>query len=88
MARTKSAILSPADKKAASASIKTEIKSAKDNLKQLAGIRKEADKAYATAGKAHVAALKENDKAASVAEKSLASLEGKLEALSPAKVEA
>lgn len=78
MARAQSAVLSPADKKAALATLKTEIKSAKDNIKQLAGIRKEADKVFAAAGKAHVTALKENDKAVAGANKALAALEAKL----------
>jgi hypothetical protein len=81
MARPKSVILSKDEKKAVVAELKLKIKAAKDNSKQLAGIRKEADKAFALAGKAHVATLKENDKAVGSAEKELFSLEAQLNAL-------
>ena len=50
-------------------------------MKQLAGIRKEADKAFAAASKTHVAALKDNDKASEKANKELAALEAQLKAL-------
>lgn len=82
MARPKSVVLSKDEKKSVIADLKTKIKAAKDNVKQLAGIRKEADKTFATAGKAHVAALKENDKAAAAANKALVELEAQLAALS------
>lgn len=81
MARPKSVVLSKDEKKAVVVELKAKIKAAKDNVKQLAGVRKEADKAYAAAGKAHVAALKENDKAAAAATKSLGDLEAQLAAL-------
>ena len=81
MARPKSIVLTKEEKKAVTAELKTKIKAAKDNVKQLAGIRKEADKAFAAASKAHVAALKENDKAAEKAAKELAALEAQLTAL-------
>ena len=81
MARPKSVVLSKDEKKAVVTELKAKIKAAKDNLKQLAGIRKEADKTYAAAGKAHVAALKENDKATAAASKSVAELEAQLNAL-------
>ena len=89
MARSiKSAVLSKDDTKALITATKAEIKAAKDNAKQLAGIRKEADKVFATAGKAHIAALKENDKAVTASEKTLATLQAKLDTLVPAKVPA
>lgn len=81
MARPKSVILSKDEKKSIVAELKTKIKAAKDNSKQLAGIRKEADKALAAANKAHIAALKENDKAIAAAAKEVASLEAQLNAL-------
>lgn len=81
MARPKSIVLTKEEKKAVTAELKTKIKAAKDNVKQLAGIRKEADKAFAAASKAHVTALKENDKAAEKAAKELAALEAQLTAL-------
>lgn len=81
MARPKSVVLSKDEKKAVVTDLKAKIKAAKDNIKQLAGIRKEADKTYADAGKAHVAALKENDKAAAAANKAVVDLEAQLAAL-------
>ena len=81
MARPKSIILSKDEKKSIVAELKAKIKAAKDNIKQLAGIRKEADKALAAADKAHIAALKENDKAAAAAVKEVVSLEAQLNAL-------
>ena len=81
MARAKSVVLTKEEKKAVMTELKGKIKAAKDNVKQLAGIRKEADKAFAAASKAHVAALKENDKAAEKAAKELAALEAQLTAL-------
>lgn len=82
VARPKSVVLSKDEKKSVIADLKTKIKATKDNVKQLAGIRKEADKTFATACKAHVAALKENDKAAAAANKALVELEAQLAALS------
>ena len=81
MARPKSIVLTKEEKKAVTAELKTKIKAAKDNVKQLAGIRKEADKAFAAASKTHVAALKDNDKASEKANKELAALEAQLKAL-------
>ena len=81
MARAKSVVLTKEEKKAVMTELKGKIKAAKDNVKQLAGIRKEANKAFAAASKAHVAALKENDKAAEKAAKELAALEAQLTAL-------
>lgn len=81
MARPKTVLLNKDEKKAVVADLKARIKAAKDNVKQLAGIRKEADKMYAAASKVHVAALKENDKAAASASKELAGLEAQLGAL-------
>ena len=92
MARPKSIVLTKEEKKAVTAELKTKIKAAKDNVKQLAGIRKEAnkqlagirkeaDKTFAAASKAHVAALKDNDKASEKANKELAALEAQLKAL-------
>ena len=81
MARAKSVVLTKEEKKAVMTELKGKVKAAKDNVKQLAGIRKEADKAFAAASKAHVAALKENDKAAEKAAKELAALEAQLTAL-------
>ena len=78
MARPKSIVLTKEEKKAVTAELKTKIKAAKDNVKQLAGIRKEADKAFAAASKTHVAALKDNDKASEKANKELAALEAQL----------
>ena len=57
MARAKSVVLTKEEKKAVMTELKGKIKAAKDNVKQLAGVRKEADKVYAAAGKAHVNAL-------------------------------
>ena len=81
MARAKSVVLTKEEKKAVMTELKGKIKAAKDNSKQLAGIRKEADKALAAANKAHIAALKENDKAVAAAAKEVASLEAQLNAL-------
>lgn len=81
MARPKSQILSKDEKKAVVVELKAKIKAAKDNVKQLAGIRKEADKALAAATKAHIASLKENDKAAGAAGKELAAVEAQLVAM-------
>lgn len=81
MARPKSIVLTKEEKKAVTTELKTRIKAAKDNVKQLAGIRKEADKAFAAASKTHVAALKDNDKAAEKANKELVALEAQLNAL-------
>ena len=81
MARPKSVILSKDEKKSIVAELKAKIKAAKDNSKQLAGIRKEADKVFAAASKAHVAALKDNDKASEKATKELAALEAQLASL-------
>ena len=81
MARPKSVVLSKDEKKAVVTDLKTKVKAAKDNIKQLASIRKEANKAFAVAGKAHVTALKENDKAAAADNKSLVELEAQLAAL-------
>ena len=81
MARPKSIVLTKEEKKAVTTELKTKIKAAKDNVKQLAGIRKEADKAFAAASKTHVAVLKDNDKASEKANKELAALEAQLNAL-------
>ena len=81
MARPKSVVLSKDEKKAVVAELKAKLKAAKDAAKQLAGVRKEADKAYAAAGKAHVAALKQNDKESTAAAKIVSDLEAQLAAL-------
>ena len=81
MARPKSIVLTKEEKKAVTTELKAKIKAAKDNVKQLAGIRKEADKAFAAASKTHVAALKDNDKIAAIANKELVALEAQLNAL-------
>lgn len=81
MARAKSVVLTKEEKKAVMAELKGKIKAAKDNVKQLAGIRKEADKVFAAASKAHVAAMKDNDKASEKATKELAALEAQLASL-------
>ncbi len=88
MARPKSVILSKDEKKSIVAELKTKIKAAKDNVKQFAGIAKEADKIYAAAGKTHLATLKANDKAAAAAAKELAGLEAQLNALTTPSVAA
>ena len=89
MARNiKSAVLSKEDTKAAIAAARNDIKAAKDNIKQLTGVRKEADKAFAAANKAPVAALKDNDKAMTAANKALEALNAKLATLAPAKAKA
>jgi peptidoglycan hydrolase CwlO-like protein len=74
-------ILSKDEKKAVVVELKAKIKSAKDTVKQLVGIRKEADKALAVASKLHIATLKANDKEAAAGEKELFSLEAQLTAL-------
>ena len=85
MARsTHSAVLSTADNKAQAAALKAEIKAAKDALKRVAAERKAAGKTFNEAGKAHIAALKINDKAQATAEKALFVLTAKLDALTPA----
>lgn len=81
MARPKSVVLSKDEKKQIVTDLKAKLKAAKDNAKQLAGIRKEADKALNAATKAHVAALKQNDKEAAAANKEVAGLEAQLAAL-------
>jgi len=89
MARTQtSAVLSSADKKALVVTLKTDIKLTKDGLKQLAAERKAADKTFDAASKAHVAALKANDKAVAMISKTLATQTAKLDTLSPAPVAA
>ena len=81
MARAKSVVLTKEEKKAVMTELKGKIKAAKDNVKQLAGVRKEADKVFAAASKVHVAALKDNDKASEKATKELAALEAQLASL-------
>lgn len=88
VARPKSVILSKDEKKSIVAELKTKIKAARDNVKQFAGIAKEADKTYAAAGKVHLATLKANDKAAAAATKELAGLEAQLNALTTPSVTA
>ena len=84
MARNiKSAVLSKEDTKAAIAAARNDIKAAKDNIKQLTGVRKEADKAFAAAAKARIASLKENDKAMTAANNALEALNAKLAVLVP-----
>ena len=82
MARSTSVVLTKAEKKAVIVDLKAKIKAAKDTVKQIAGIRKEADKAFAAANKAHLATLKTNDKEAAAAAKTLAGLEAQLTSLS------
>ena len=81
MARPKSVILSKDEKKSIVAELKAKVKAAKDNVKQFAGIAKEAGKTYDAAGKVYLATLKANDKAAAAAAKELAGLEAQLNAL-------
>ena len=81
MARAKSVVLSPAEKKANITVLKSQIKAAKDSVKNIAGIRKEADKVYNTATKAHLVALKDNDKEAAAANKDLTALVAQLTSL-------
>lgn len=85
MARSKSVVLTPAEKKAAVATVKADIKAQKAILANIAGDRKTAAKAVAAAQKADAATQKSLDKQAAVANKTLAGLEGKLAALTPAK---
>jgi hypothetical protein len=82
MARAKSVVLTPAEKKATIVTLKASIKSAKDNVKNIAGIRKESDKVFAAANKTHLANLKANDKEAAAATKTLTGLEAQLKSLS------
>jgi hypothetical protein len=81
MARAKSVVLTTAEKKSAVTTLKANIKSAKDNAKNIAGIRKEADKVFAAANKAHLATLKANDKEGAAAAKTLAGREAQLKSL-------
>ena len=81
MARTTSVVLTKAEKKAVILKLKADIKASKDSVKQIAGIRKEADKAFAAANKAHLATLKGNDKEAAAAAKTLSGLEAQLTSL-------
>ena len=81
MARAKSVVMTPAEKKAVAADLKLQIKAAKDNLKQIKGVRKEVDATLSAATKAHLAAIKTSDKELTAAQKSLDSLEAQLTAL-------
>lgn len=83
-ARTASAVLSATDKKAQIADLKSQIKVAKSSLKDLAAARKGADKAYAQAGKDHIAALKVNDKEVASINKIVDGINAKLAVLQPA----
>lgn len=85
MARSKSIVMTKAETKAAIATIKGDIKAQKAILANIAGDRKTAAKVVAAAQKADAATQKSLDKQAAVANKTLAGLEGKLAALTPAK---
>ena len=89
MARPKSVILTPAEKKTAIAELKGKLKAATDAVKAAGVVRKDADKAYAAATKTHVNALKENDKITAAAQKTVDGLNAQLQALTaPAPVAA
>lgn len=81
MARPKSVILSKDEKKLVISGLKTKLAEIKAQLKAIAGVRKNADRAYATAGKEHIAILKSNDRAVAVANKELAATEAQLSAM-------
>lgn len=84
MARPKSVILSKEEKKQAVVDLKAKLKAAKDNVKQIEGVRKEADKALTAAQKAHVATFKKTDKELTGAQKIVTGLEAQLAALTGA----
>jgi hypothetical protein len=74
MARGKSVVLSPAEKRSAIAALKKEVKAAE-------GVAKDSSKAIAAAEKAHEKNLKGLTKAQEAAAKVLAGLQSKLDAL-------
>lgn len=84
MARSKSAVLSPADKKAVVTDLKTKIKEAKAADKLITTTLKEAEKVFKAAEKSFAGATKEADKALSANAKIVSKLEADLEAIQPA----
>lgn len=81
MARSKSVILSAAEKKTALSNLKAEIKAAKQGFKDIIVSRKVANKSFASVAKAHEAVLKGFDKSEVAAAKDVTKLESQLAAL-------
>ena len=77
MARANSVILSPADKKAAAADLKSKLKAAKDEVKRIT-------KYITDKEKLHAKDIKGEQKKLEAAKKQAASLEAQLEKLKPA----
>lgn len=74
MARQPSKILSPADKKAAIAGLKAQLKVAKDELKQHVSFGKEKEKL-------HAATMKQNAKDVATAQKAIDGIQKQIDAL-------
>lgn len=81
MARAKSTILSPADKKAVVGALKTQIKETKDQNKRVVSTIKTAKKAYTDF-------LKVAEKEVTTGQKALAKLQADLDAINPPKMAA
>lgn len=81
MARAKSVVLTKDEKKQLSANLRTQLKDAKNAVKALEGVGKEATKTLAAATKAHGIAVKANEKALAAAQKDVEKLEGQLAAV-------
>lgn len=86
MARSKSAVLSPADKKAVVIDIKTKIKEAKAVDKAIATLLKDAEKEYKVSEKSYNTAKNEAAKATNANAKVVTKLESDLAAMQPAVV--
>lgn len=81
MARSKSAVLSPADKKAVVTDIKAKIKEAKAVDKAIATLLKDAEKEYKVSEKSYNTAKNEAAKSANTNAKAIAKLEADLESM-------
>jgi len=81
MARPKSVILTPQEKKAVVANLKEQIKGLKADLKNNAISLKAINKTFATAGKAHLTDTKANEKAVVGVNKALQAVEAQLVAM-------
>lgn len=86
MARAKSAVLTPADKKAVVIDIKVKISSAKNELKSFMSVVKESEKNLKAAEKQHAVVVKTANKEIAYHEKTLSKLMGDLSAIQPAAV--
>ena len=81
MARSKSVILTPAEKKTVIVDLKGKIKAAKDAVKAVAALNKEVDKKHAAACKTHEGVVKARAKAGETVAKELSKMEAQLASL-------